>query len=174
MLQPCWPPIHPGLVWGVTWWTLLRADSRLVPSQWETSLLCGLGQERCNSIANAMELNLSCTNPQSNTVSHWLGANLESGLLQCFLPGGWINIKMPSYQYRKSHCGDKTILRPSYLHNGISYTGKTTSLYWIRAQGSISGLRWLYVNVSNDPSNGSLAGLWPHWSRTISLAMPMG
>ena len=22
------------------------------------------------------------------------------------------------------HCGDKTILRPSYLHNGISNTGK--------------------------------------------------
>ena len=43
--------------------------------------------------------------------------------------------KMPSYQYRKSHCGDKTILRPSYLHNGISYTGKTTSLYSIRAPG---------------------------------------
>ena len=41
---------------------------------------------------------------------------------------------MTSYQYRKSHCGDKTILRPSYLHNGISYTGKITSLYWIRAQ----------------------------------------
>ena len=40
---------------------------------------------------------------------------------------------MSSYQYRKSHCGDKTILRPSYLHNGISYTGKTTSLHWIRA-----------------------------------------
>ena len=40
---------------------------------------------------------------------------------------------MTSYQYRKSHCGDKTILRPSYLHNGFSYTGKTTSLYWIRA-----------------------------------------
>ena len=32
-----------------------------------------------------------------------------------------------------SHCRDKTILRPSYLHNGISYTGKMTSLYWIRA-----------------------------------------
>ena len=41
---------------------------------------------------------------------------------------------MTSYLYRKSHCGDKTILRPSYLHNGISYTCKTTSLYWIRAQ----------------------------------------
>ena len=47
--------------------------------------------------------------------------------------GGWFNIKMPSYQYRKFHCGDKTILRPPYLHNGISYTGKMTSLYWIRA-----------------------------------------
>ena len=41
---------------------------------------------------------------------------------------------MSSYQYRKSHCGDKTILRPSYLHNGISYTGKTISSYWIGAQ----------------------------------------
>ena len=38
---------------------------------------------------------------------------------------------MSSYQYRISHCGDKTILRPSYLHNGISYAGKVTSLYWI-------------------------------------------
>ena len=52
-------------------------------------------------------------------------------------PGGRFNIKMTSYQYRKSHCGDKTILQPSYLHNGISYTGKITSLYWIRAQASI-------------------------------------
>ena len=51
-----------------------------------------------------------------------------------FRPGPPFNIKMSSYQYMKSHCGDKTILRPSYLHNRISYTGKTTSLYWIMAQ----------------------------------------
>ena len=38
---------------GVTVWYVSRADSRLAPSQWETSL-------------------------QSNAVSHWLGANLES------------------------------------------------------------------------------------------------
>ena len=38
-------------------WIEHRADSRLAPSQWETSL-------------------------QSNTVYHWLGANLESALLQ--------------------------------------------------------------------------------------------
>ena len=49
-------------------------------------------------------------------------------------PGPWFNIKMSSYQYRKSHCGDKTVVRSSYLHNGISYTGKMASLYWIRAQ----------------------------------------
>ena len=29
---------------------------------------------------------------------------------------------MSPYQYRKSHCGDKTVVRSSYLHNGISYT----------------------------------------------------
>ena len=43
-------------------------------------------------------------------------------------------MRMTSYQYRKSYWEDNTILRPSYLHNGISYIGKTTSLYWIRAQ----------------------------------------
>ena len=40
---------------------------------------------------------------------------------------------MSSYQYRKSHCGDKTVVRSSYLHNGISYAGKMSSLYWIGA-----------------------------------------
>ena len=52
--------------------------------------------------------------------------------------GSWFNIKMSYYQCRKTHCGDKTILRSSYLHNGIPYTGKTISLYWIRAQGASS------------------------------------
>ena len=48
-------------------------------------------------------------------------------------PGPWFNTKMTSHQYRKSHGGDKMILRPSYLHNGISYTGLMPSLYWIGA-----------------------------------------
>ena len=52
---------------------------------------------------------------------------------QVKITGGWINIKMPSYQYGKSHCGDKTVVRSSYLHKGIFYTGKMASLYWIRA-----------------------------------------
>ena len=59
-------------------------------------------------------------------------------------PRPWFNIKMSSYQYRKSHCGDKTILRSSYFHNGISYTGKTASLYWIGAQLSSTFIVWGY------------------------------
>ena len=47
------------------------------------------------------------------------------------------NIKMPSYQYRKSYCGDKTILRSFYLHNGIFYTGKIAYFYWIIPQDPI-------------------------------------
>ena len=42
----------------------------------------------------------------------------------------WFNIKMTSYQNRRSHCGDKMVARLSYLHNGISYNGKMSSLYW--------------------------------------------
>ena len=48
-------------------------------------------------------------------------------------PGLWFNIKMSSSQYRKSHCGDKTVVRSSYLHNWISHIGKMSCLYWIGA-----------------------------------------
>ena len=65
--------------------------------------------------------------------SHRCTQSLKWTLFSCNL-GPQFNIKMSSYQYSKSHCGDETILRPSYLHSGISYTGKMTSLYWIRAQ----------------------------------------
>ena len=51
--------------------------------------------------------------------------------------GPRFNINMSSCRYRKSHCGDKTVVRSSYLHNGISYTGKVSSLYWIGSQTGI-------------------------------------
>ena len=56
---------------------------------------------------------------------------------------GWdagprFNIKMSFYLDRKSYCGDKTVVWSSYLHNGISYTGEITSLYWIRALGKMA------------------------------------
>ena len=46
------------------------------------------------------------------------------------LPGPWFNIKMSSYQYRKSHCGYKTVANSCYIHN----TGKTTSVYLLSPQ----------------------------------------
>ena len=72
------------------------------------------------------------------------GCNYLSSPKQLFFvnkrdPGGWFNKKMTSYQYSKSYCGDKTFLRLSYLHNGISYTGKTASLYCIRGPGIVLG-----------------------------------
>ena len=59
----------------------------------------------------------------------------------------WFNIKMSSYQYKKPHCEDKTILRPSYLHNGISYTGKMSLLYWIMAQ--LLAAKFSYMGLGN-------------------------
>ena len=45
--------------------------------------------------------------------------------------GLWFNIKM-IYQYMTSwECGDKTVVRPSCLNNGNSYTGETVLLYWM-------------------------------------------
>ena len=64
------------------------------------------------------------------TVWSWISPAKLMQYLDCWEPGPWFNIKMLSYQYRKSHCGDKTVVRLSYLHNRISYTGKMTFLYW--------------------------------------------
>ena len=61
--------------------------------------------------------------------------------------GSWFNIKMTSYQYRKSHCGDKTVARSSCLHNGISYTGKMSSLYWTSPLATIFAYHDICLHV---------------------------
>ena len=66
------------------------------------------------------------------TASGYLLLHLVGLIWHTIAAGRRFNIKM-SYRYRKFHCGDKTVVRSSYLHNGISYTGKMTSFYWIRA-----------------------------------------
>ena len=92
-------------------------------------------------------------------------------------PGSRFNIKMLSHQYRKSHCGDKTVLRLSYLHKGISYTGKKTSLYWIRAQISslpISLQSYMQYRVcSTEPTYN---GIWLFcvWGHQYSLTNASG
>ena len=82
-------------------------------------------------------------------------ADIATGL-NTLIAGPRFNIKISSYQYRKSHCGDKTVVRSSYLHNGISYTGKMSSLYWIGALMLFltKRVRWLgrhlyFVHFSN-------------------------
>ena len=81
-------------------------------------------------------------------------------VLNSLRPGPWFNIKMSSYQYRKSHCGDKTVVRSSYLHNGISYTGKMTSLYWFSPQVR-------HICISDLTIFGSDNGLSPGWCHAI-------
>ena len=66
----------------------------------------------------------------------------KTALILKWNPGPWFNIKISYYQYRKSHCGDKTVVRSSYLHNGISYTFKISYLYWIRAQITMNAYTW--------------------------------
>ena len=130
------------------WWHLLCAhvmswDYRTILVGW------GPGASPTNDILIEFEIRLKLSwHLQNFAVIGWSYLKLEhSEFLLNFkfdrntlrrVPGGWFNIKMTSYQYRKSHCGDKTILRPSYLHNGISYTGKMASLYWISPQGAVS------------------------------------
>ena len=86
-------------------------------------------------------------------------------------PGPWFNKKMSSYWYRESHCGDKTVVRSSYLHNGISYTGKKLSLYWIGAQ-TPAKLPRIFPGA---PGNiqGNLTGL-PPLSPTHHVKSTMG
>ena len=80
--------------------------------------------------------------------------------------GPWFNINMPSYQYRKSPCGDKTILRPSYLQHGISCTGKTASLYWIGAQIPACKLSQLFqLRTDNTNFKSSKQSIWLEASR---------
>ena len=77
--------------------------------------------------------------------------------------GPWFNIKLSSYKYRKSHCGDKMVVRSSYLHNGISYNGKSASLYWTNTQVCSTGT---WASVYNYIV--SLMHLWYIWRKSIS------
>ena len=69
----------------------------------------------------------------ANRITHVTVVGIQVVWLPCATTGTgpWFNIKMSSYQYRKSHCGDRTVVRSSYLFSGISYAGKMSSLYWI-------------------------------------------
>ena len=106
-----------------------------MPSQWETTLHCNVVLIGWAHVHKMIPESTSC-------FTYW-GLNKMADILQAtflnvfWYPGPRFNIKMMSYQYRKFHCGDKTILQQSYPNNKISYSGKTTSLYWIGGPGVI-------------------------------------
>ena len=62
--------------------------------------------------------------------------------------GGWFNMKMPSHQHRKFHCGDKAILRPSYLHMCLQRYKEWTHLFIIWSW--INGLKFEHEYVLNE------------------------
>ena len=71
-----------------------------------------------------------------------------------------------SYQYRKSHCGEKKVVRSSHLHNGISYAGKT-SLYWIRAL-QVFSVQTAHYDHLKWAEHSRLCGLGPsHLARSL-------
>ena len=86
-------------------------DITVMKSLWAHNLHCGKFKF-CSYLKNN-----ALIRSQISTYHHcWVG--MTCGKLW---PGPWFNIKMSSYQYGKSHCGDKMVIRSSYLHNGISY-----------------------------------------------------
>ena len=112
-------------------------------------------------------------------VRYSVGTSIIHNWLWCWFDDGnylkrtgpWFNINMSSYQYRKSHCGYKTVVRSSYLHNGISYTGKMSSLYWIGPQVLILTVLHSMAILNTAKSQkwkghqgDSLGVCWKHWS----------
>ena len=87
-------------------------------------------QAGCFQIQNFYCINSTGVTEHDDEFS-WEFLHQMKKLQEKWWSGSWFNMKMSSYQYRKSHCGDKTVVRSSYLHNGISYTGNMPSLYWI-------------------------------------------
>ena len=118
-----------GWGWGRGGWSLGVSNHMIVLmlSQWNSPEFYGLLILYWLRAFTTFIVHLTPIGPYPLGLLHWHRGNYIIVLLQS---GDWFNIKMSSYQYNKSHCGDKTVVRSSYLHNGISYTGKT-SLYWI-------------------------------------------
>ena len=104
---------------------------------------------------NRTPLILATMAGHGEVVNHLLSEGGQYRVCFSGAPEPWFNIKMPSYQYRKSHCGGKTVVRSSYLHNGVSYAGKMTSLYWIRAQGPFNVKLSHLDGVVQDCSNST-------------------
>ena len=101
----------------------------------------GFIQERRNSIANALELRLSCINPSMCSWWYWLHM--------------WTSYILALFQYevdlsccRNFNYKDKTISWLPYIYNGNTCSGEVSSLYWNTPYPKICS-KWLlsYLNI---------------------------
>ena len=118
-----------------------------MPGQYRVTLQVCVLNIRPNLVTavSAYVLAPSCTRPPAFRLNSKPDNTyiFSSMILKICWSGGWFSIKMQCCQYTNSHYGDKTILPPSYLHNGNFYAGKMTPLYWIRApDGTIQKSWW--------------------------------
>ena len=150
---------------------IIRADSKLAVSQWETLL-------------------------QSNAVSHWLGANLESALIIIpwmdlsvpslvqgdSLPGTWIHIVEIRWSYDHLHC----MIEFSYFQHWNWEFGRVTAMFFKRDiedrlqclcenQGSHPADLVISVYMlifKRAPDISSALRCYRYWSRAISSPLP--
>ena len=88
----------------------INISLKFVPFQWIKSLrlwpvfclLLGVSSDYAQQITGQVT---EVTCPEIG----WTQPELTLIKREKMSPGGWFNIKMSSYHYRKSHCGDKTI-----------------------------------------------------------------
>ena len=112
-------------------------------------------------------------------LSRWMG----------FSPCPSFNITVSYCRYRKSHCGDETVLISSYLHNGISIASKMASLHWTNplttpialymdAQGTMINLKVITERVAlkNDITKRVTVKLssdiWHYWTAHTQEQVP--
>ena len=86
-------------------------------------------------------------------------------------PGPWFNIKMSSYEYRKPHCGDKTVVRSSCLvHPGVRDKRRVSEIdlsqprhetaFWWRHNGAVTSQLTDRIKWPNYPVE--LIGIYVH------------
>ena len=83
-------------------------------------------------------------------------------------PGPWFNIKMSSYWYRKSHCGDKTVVRYILVRRHL-YIESGPSLSTGHIVSDVCGLPE-YLPV---PLLHTDAELWTHKDRQLEVLSPV-
>ena len=126
------PFMSTGMIWNINrYWYFLKTHAPMMHPYVAHHIF---NQWQVNLDSHHIRKHSQVHNLKFVQINKWIDLSTCFSWKMMIRTGPWFNKKMSSYQYMKSHCGDKTVLRPSYLNNGISYTGKMTSLYWIRAQ----------------------------------------